>query len=197
MFQIVIIITVIVLILSLLLKYESTNSELTYVTSNVDGRQYLVRNVPDRQYAADMLAQIRANFTKIIDYLKENYIADERVQRLVNRFNPDVISESMPNTSYTSYSVDKGRKIVFCLRSKDEKQELIDMNTIMFVAIHELAHVMTKSVGHTEEFWSNMRYLLKKGIKIGVYKPHDYKNNPVKYCGMTITDSPLEGTPKT
>ena len=77
------------------------------------------------------------------------------------------------------------------------KQELIDMNTIMFVAIHELAHIMTKSVGHTEEFWSNMRYLLKKGIKVGVYTPHDYKNNPVRYCGIMITDSPLEGTPET
>jgi hypothetical protein len=197
MFQIVIIITAIVFILSFLLKYEASNSDLTYVSSTVDGRQYLVRNLLDKQKAADMLAQIRANFNKLIDYLKENYIADERVQRLINRFNPDVMSESMPNTSYTSYSVDKGRKIVFCLRSKDEKQELIDMNTIMFVAIHELAHIMTKSVGHTEEFWSNMRYLLKKGIKVGVYTPHDYKNNPVRYCGIMITDSPLEGTPET
>jgi hypothetical protein len=192
MFQIVIIITAIVFILSFLLKYEASNSDLTYVSSTVDGRQYLVRNLLDKQKAADMLAQIRANFNKLIDYLKENYIADERVQRLVNRFNPDVISESIPNTSYTSYSVDKGRKIVFCLRSKDEKQELIDMNTIMFVAIHELAHIMTKSVGHTEEFWSNMRYLLKKGIKIGVYKKVDYKQNPQSYCGMTINDTVLQ-----
>lgn len=196
MFQIVIIITVLVLILSLFLKYEAESADLTYVTSTVDGRQYLVQNVPDKQKGADMLAQVRANLTKIVDYLKENYIADERVQRLVSKFNPDVISESIPNSSYTSYSVDKGKKIVFCLRSKDEKRELTDMNTIMFVAIHELAHIMTKSVGHTEEFWSNMRYLLKKGIKIGVYKPHDYKNNPVRYCSMLISDSPLEGTPK-
>ena len=54
-----------------------------------------------------------------------------------------------------------------------------------------LAHIMTKSIGHTEEFWANMRYLLKKGIKIGVYKPVDYKKNPVPYCGTEITDSPL------
>ena len=88
--------------------------------------------------------------------------------------------------------MNKGEKIVFCIRSKDEKQELVDINTIMFVAIHELAHVMTKSIGHTEEFWNNMKFLLKKGIDIGVYKQHDYKNDPVPYCGTEITDSPLQ-----
>jgi len=192
MLQLVIVITLFVVILSFLLKYESANSDLTYVTSTVDGRQYLVRNAIDKQRASDMLAQIRANLTKIVEYLKDNNISDERVQLLVNRFNPDVISESLPNTSYTSYSVDKGKKIVFCLRSKDDKQELIDMNTIMFVAIHELAHIMTKSIGHTEEFWNNMRYLLKQGIKVGVYTKVDYSKNPVKYCGIQITSTVLQ-----
>jgi predicted metal-dependent hydrolase len=192
MIQLVIVITLVVVILSFLLKYESVNSDLTYVTSTIDGRQYLVRNVSDKQKATDMLAQIRANLTKIVEYLKDNNISDERVQLLVNRFNPDVLSESLPNTSYTSYSVDKGKKIVFCLRSKDEKAELIDMNTIMFVAIHELAHIMTKSIGHTEEFWNNMRYLLKQGIKVGVYQKVDYSKNPVMYCGLKITSTVLQ-----
>jgi len=192
MIQLVIVITLVVVILSFLLKYESINSDLTYVTSSVDGRQYLVRNLPDKQKAADMLANIRKNLTKIVEYLKENNISDERVQLLVNRFDPDVLSESLPNTSYTSYSVDKGKKIVFCIRSKDAKAELIDMNTIMFVAIHELAHVATKSIGHTEEFWNNMRYLLKQGIKVGVYQKVDYSKNPVSYCGITVSSSPLQ-----
>jgi hypothetical protein len=192
MIQLVIVITLVVVILSFLLKYESINSDLTYVTSSVDGRQYLVRNLPDKQKAADMLANIRKNLTKIVEYLKENNISDERVQLLVNRFDPDVLSESLPNTSYTSYSVDKGKKIVFCIRSKDAKAELIDMNTIMFVAIHELAHVATKSIGHTEEFWNNMRYLLKQGIKVGVYQKVDYSKNPVSYCGISITSTVLQ-----
>jgi len=192
MIQLVIVITLVVVILSFLLKYESINSDLTYVTSSIDGRQYLVRNLPDKQKAADMLANIRKNLTKIVEYLKENNISDERVQLLVNRFDPDVLSESLPNTSYTSYSVDKGKKIVFCIRSKDAKAELIDMNTIMFVAIHELAHVATKSIGHTEEFWNNMRYLLKQGIKIGVYQKVDYSKNPVSYCGISITSTVLQ-----
>ena len=117
-------------------------------------------------------------------------MSDPKVRRLVKKYRPSKISESLPNTNYTSYSVNKGEKIVFCIRSK-KTHKLVGINTMMFVAIHELAHVMTKSVGHTEEFWDNMKYLLKKGIKIGVYKAIDYKKNPVPYCGTEITDSPL------
>ena len=62
---------------------------------------------------------------------------------------------------------------------------------MMFVAIHELAHLMTKSIGHTAEFWDNMRFLLKEGIKIGVYVKQDFNKSPVEYCGTQITDTPL------
>lgn len=196
MLNIVVLVTVVVVILSFLLKYEAQNADMIYVTSNLDNRQYLVRNRHDKKEASDMLATIRSNMLKLVSYLKENFISDERVQLLVNRFNPDVIQESLPNSSQTSYSLDKGRKIVFCLRSKDEKQEFVDMNTMMFVAIHEMAHVMTKDIGHTENFWDNMRFLLKKGIKCGVYTSVDYSKNPVRYCGVVVSNSPLQDNDK-
>ena len=110
-------------------------------------------------------------------------------------FKPNVISESSPNNNYTSYSINKGEKLVFCIRKKrgSHANELMDLNTMMFVAIHELAHLMTKSVGHTPEFWANMKFLLQQAIKedVSVYEEQDFSNNPEQYCGMTITDSPL------
>lgn len=192
MSEITTIVILVVLVLCFFLHYESKYSELTYVTSDVDGEQYLVRNREDKKKAANILANIKKNLEKIVSYLEENHMSDPRVKRLVKKYRPDNISESIPNSSYTSYSVNKGEKIVFCIRSKDKKQKLVDLNTMMFVAIHELAHVMTKSIGHTPEFWNNMKYLLKKGIKIGVYKKINYRDNPVPYCGTSITDSPLQ-----
>ena len=189
--ELVIIIVIIICILSFFLHYESKYSELTYVVSNVDKKKYLVRNKNDKQEAADLLATVRINLDRIAEYLKENHPNDPRIKRLINNYRPENISESIPRDNYTSYSVNKGEKIVFCIRSKDNKEKLVDLNTIMFVAIHEFAHVITKSVGHTEEFWNNMKFVLKKAIKLGIYKIHDYKNNPVSYCGTKITDSPL------
>jgi hypothetical protein len=186
------IIIIIVLVLSFFLHYESNYSDLIYAKSTVDNKNYLVRNRDDRVEAANMLSLIKTNLIKIVEHLKENNMSDPRVKRLVSKFQPSNISESLPNTNYTSYSVNKGEKIVFCIRAKDEKESLEDINTMMFVAIHELAHIMTISVGHTDEFWDNMKYLLEKGIKIGVYSQEDYKSKPREYCGVKITDSPLE-----
>ena len=59
-----------------------------------------------------------------------------------------------------------------------------------FVVLHELAHIMTKSIGHTKEFWNNFKFLLQNAADIGVYTPIDYKRKPKEYCGMKITDNP-------
>jgi hypothetical protein len=188
--QLIAVLIFIVFLLCIFLHYESRYADLTYITSTLDGAQYLVRNRKDKLVAANMLATIKQNLQSIVEYLRQNNMADSKVKRLVRKYNPNKISESLPNTNYTSYSVNKGEKLVFCIRSK-KTHKLVDINTMMFVAIHELAHVMTKSIGHTDEFWDNMKYLLKKAIKINLYRRIDYKKSPVPYCGTEITDSPL------
>jgi len=181
-----------IILISIFLIYESKYSELIYVKSSIDGEEYLCRNREDKEKAADILATIKQRLTAIVHYMRKNHSDDLSVKRLVQKFKPKQISESISGTKYTSYSVNKGEKIVFCIRSKTNEENLIDINTLMFVAIHELAHIMTKSIGHTSEFWSNMKILLKAGIRENLYVRQDFKSNPVPYCGTTITDSPLD-----
>lgn len=61
----------------------------------------------------------------------------------------------------------------------------------MFVVLHEMAHLMTFSVGHTPEFWANFRRILHDAIGVGIYQNVNYTHSPVAYCGIQITDSPL------
>ena len=77
------------------------------------------------------------------------------------------------------------------MRSKDDNT-FHDDNTIFFVVLHELAHIMTKSIGHNEEFWNNFRYLLKHCIEIKLYNYQDFNNKPEDYCGIQITDTPYK-----
>ena len=89
------------------------------------------------------------------------------------------------------YSENKGEKIAFCLGDdKEDLDNLIDQNTLMFVALHELSHLATKSIGHTKEFWDNFKFILQESEKIGIYTPVDYKKNKTNYCGMKIKDNP-------
>ena len=165
--------------------------EVESVISTFDNRSYIVRSLPDKQEAANLLAEIRDRSMQLISHLNKSLPNDERTKRLVKGFNPDAISEGADNAKYTSYSVNKGEKIVFCIRARDETLALVDINTMMFVALHEISHIATVSIGHTDEFWETFKWVLEQSIDIGIYKQIDYKKDPIKYCGVNITSSPL------
>ena len=171
--------------------YETKQNDLIYNESTNDGRKYLVRNLPDKDKSSNMMAKIRENLVTVRDYMSTNHASDPRTDRLIKKFNPENIMETEKGSTYTSYSINKGEKLVFCLRSKDGKDTLTDINTITFVALHELSHILTESIGHTSEFWKNFKFILTLGVKLGIYKKVDYSINPKEYCGMKVTDSPL------
>jgi predicted metal-dependent hydrolase len=60
----------------------------------------------------------------------------------------------------------------------------------MFVAIHEMAHITTVSIGHNKEFWDNFKFMLENATELGIYDPVDYAKKPQEYCGMKIHDNP-------
>lgn len=173
-------------------QLEHLSNEVSYVVSSIDGNKYLVRNMDDNIEAANMLAKMRIKLEQLCSIMKDKYPNDVSVIRMNKKFNPDNITEAGKNNQYTSYSINKGEKIVFCIRHKDDKEELVDENTMTFVSIHELAHIMTESVGHTDEFWKNFKKLLKHAIEEKLYVKEDYKSNPKDYCGIKVTDSPLD-----
>jgi len=160
-----------------------------------DGLDYDMQNLPNKEEAVKLMAKIRANLTKLRDsYSKEPALMnDPPVARFVARYQPDAFSENDMNSPDTSYSENKGQRIVVCLRDKTKAPEypLIDINTIMFVMLHEMSHLMTESIGHTSEFWDNFKRILHDAVKAGIYVPVNYSRQPTPYCGMLITDSPL------
>ena len=67
-----------------------------------------------------------------------------------------------------SYTVNK-KDVFLCLKDKDG--EYYNKNMLAFVALHELAHVICPSVGHTDEFWKINEKLLNKATELGYYNP--------------------------
>lgn len=186
------IVIVLILAYTVLTYFRRGAGDVSFVRSNVDGKEYLVRNLKDKQHAADMLANIRIQLQQFVSYLNNKHPSNTDVQRLVSRFNPNQISEGDYDIRYTTYTLNKGEKIVFCLRSRSKQSEEIHRkNLLMFVAIHELAHIMTVSQGHTDEFKENFTFLLREAVDAGVYQAENFKESPENYCGMDVTDTPL------
>ena len=166
------------------------NEGLINIKSDVDDREYTVQIKKDAKDAADLIAKIRQRLVLLVDHLAKVYgSGDARVAMLKKNFQPERLKEGVDTPGYTSYSINKGEQIVLCLRTNDK---LVDINTMMFVVLHELAHLSTESIGHTDEFWNNFRWILEEAINIGIYVKQDFKKENVEYCGMTITSSPLD-----
>ena len=175
-----------ILIIFIIAQKLNENKDIHEVLSKTDQREYIVRKLPDSQQAVEKLAILNKNVMRLLEHIKDD---DRRgVKFLVKRYNPDKLSETAVGAKYTSYSVNKGESIAMCLREPDNS--FIDMNTVHFVIIHELSHVMTPEIGHTKLFWENMGYLLKKAEEIGIYKVYDYGKKHVRYCGVTIDSTP-------
>ena len=171
---------------------KKSSGEVKYVESDLDGKKYLVRDLPDKQKAANMLAKIRMNLINLSNYLNDNKDDkykeySEYIERLHSKIENVDISESTPDSAYTSYSVNKGEQLVFCVRSKDIINNLHDLNLVMYVALHEISHIASPEYGHTELFKKIFAFFTDIAIQRNLYTKIDFKHDPTEYCGLIIT----------
>jgi len=185
-------ITLFLCILIMLCWYvHSDTFNLVCVVAERDGNKYCVRESDRIQESVELLAEATDRMTTMVKYMREKYPDDDRVLYLVNNYNPKRIVETLPTSQHTAYSEGKGAKLAFCLRKHKHEMQLIDINTLTFVALHELTHLMTKSIGHEPVFWANFKFMLENASDANVYNPQNYAKEPTEYCGLTIDSNPM------
>jgi hypothetical protein len=169
--------------------------DMTYVRSDLDGKYYLVRDLPDKQNASNTLARLKSHIYTVTDYLyahrndanfKDNI---EYIEQLNSRIKNAIIIESTSDSIYTSYSVNKGEQLVFCIRSIKNKNDLHDVNLMMYVVLHEMSHVACPELGHTALFKKIFAFITTVAVSLNIYKKIPFASEPKEYCGMQITDS--------
>jgi hypothetical protein len=161
--------------------------------SKIDGNVYSVKEeFDDYAEASDILARLNNINKMVIAHMRTKYKnTDIDVEFLVRNYNGNVLTEHIPKgTTNTSYVINKGDIIKLCLRSPLNR-ELHDFNTLTFVNLHELSHLLDKKYGHGATFWSGFKIILENAVELGLYHPVNYSKTPTYYCGMYITNSPL------
>jgi hypothetical protein len=197
MFETIILILLIMFIVIYKLKYKSP----IIAIEAFNNQSYLVNDLPDSLDAANLLAKIMLTMDKLVSNIISDYDANllkssrdhEYIKyvRIIKERLPFVkISENPTDSQYTSYSVNKGEELVFCIREK-KRSKLHDINELLYVAIHEIAHIGCPEIGHTDLFQSINIYLLEKAVCYKLYKYIDYSETNKDYCGMTLTSTIL------
>jgi len=172
----------------------SDESQLKCIIAGKNGNRYCIRDRDPKklQKAANTLASVVEKCKTLANYMNLTHPNDDRIKRLMIGFNPQKISETLPTSELTAFTENKGQKMAFCLnRKKEDDNQIIDQDTLFFVAMHEMSHIMNEGIGHKSDFWETFKFLLENAKKSGIYKPVDYKKNPAEYCGQTINDNPL------
>ena len=162
--------------------------------SNYDGQDYEVRKVGSphvRQTAADYLAKIRHKVDVLVDYMYKKGLPDpDTAKRLFQRWTSCELKETNSTEKSAAFTLNKSSEIRLCIR--DHQGNFENPNTSMFVILHELAHVMSVSYGHGEEFQNNFNYITHLASQLGVYKPEDFASRPRMYCGTEINTTPCD-----
>lgn len=193
---------VIIFLIYKLLTTKFTSGPVVYVQAK-NGVSYLVRNLPDKQKAADLLADLASRAETLVKHLKTNFKDDPRTIAL-SKFNFKNMSESSDTTNYTTYTENKSF-IYFCLRDKDSVSQenfkescdpsfcgpFVDINTLSGICFHEMTHIGMNSYdsGHSSNFQENLKFVLGEAVKLGLYNNIDYSKSPVKYCGIIINSA--------
>ena len=151
------------------------------------GKEYRVKPLPDCGMAANRLGELESMLRRFLAAAELLAPGDPRLQNIADRWN-GTLAET-PGGSDIAYSIGKD-SVYVCVRGASG--QLDDINTCMFVLLHEIAHIATDSWGHTDDFWDNMKFLLELAEKTGTYTYQDFDASHVTYCGRKLGGSPLK-----
>jgi hypothetical protein len=174
--------------------YTIRKSKLTVVEEEDTGMKLMVYNDKNKKASAGLLSDIIIRMFKLRNNLikdKEKYPEYKKYIELLERnFNESrtQIYENDPTSDLTSFSVNKGEEVAFCLKSK-KTGDLHEINLLIYVAIHEMAHMACPEIGHGDLFKKIFKFLTLRSIEMKLYEKEDYNQNPVEYCGMILSSS--------
>lgn len=165
------------------------NDGLNYI--KIGNSQYKIRTrdrtEQEKEHFGQMLDTLYDKSKKLVISCKQNNYPDKvRADRLYERFQGIQIKETSPNEKSAAYTINKG-DISICLEKNGKPN---DINVCFFVTIHELAHIMSESIGHGPEFKENFTYLLKQAVRENLYIPDNFAKKNYDFCGVNITSSP-------
>lgn len=184
---------------------------------DVNGKKFKVlEQMNNKENSAKLLDRVDTDIAKLINHMDTKFdletllsipkakrdIIDQMIRRLKKTYSHESLKENYPEKKKVdvSYNLNKGSTIALCLRNYERPEQFHEYNEILFVALHELAHSLNcnekslmcgDSYGHDDMFWYIFKILLEEAEESGIYSKKNYNKNPVNYCSMDISYSPL------
>lgn len=179
-----------ILLLLVLFFVMNSSSALSMTNIKKENYEYKVRTNSHihMNKAASLLHNMKKKTEELYNFIQRNNYNTPEFKRLLSK--QDVkFEEIQPHyEGEAAYSINKGEKIGICLYNKNKF--MLDENTMFFVVLHELAHIMSTKYAHDDEFWNNFAKIIKVAMDAGLYTYQDYSKQEENFCGHDITNNP-------
>lgn len=112
-------------------------------------------------------------------YYSDKHPVLDKLRESLAKLDPEYAK--IPLKIGTSAYTENKETITMCLQDP-KTGEYYDWNTLTYVLLHEVAHLISKHTkGHEGEFPANFAKLLVRATKAGIYDPR--KGVQLSYCG--------------
>lgn len=198
-------IQILCLLIILFILYEYGFKE-SMVSHKIKEKEFQVYDkFQNYDIAGKLLYDIDARILKLLDHLDTKYIKTNstklsntlknRLKKMITQYKTNHLKENFPSSMNiggkkpdSSFTLNK-KNMAICLRD-DHTKQFHDINDIMFVCIHEMAHIINPTYGHPKSFWLYMKFLLHESVEIGIYIPKNYGKKNIKYCNTFLKANP-------
>ena len=106
-----------------------------------------------------------SSYIQIKDYFSQSDELIQELKRDLSKVHP-AISKVKIYKGDKSYTINK-KHVYLCMTDNDGNY--YDKNSLIYVLLHEMAHVITPEIGHTELFDKNFKMLIGRAESQGLY----------------------------
>ena len=156
-----------------------------------DGIEICVKSDDFTEEKKYLLKILAINLKKLIVNLKTL----ERNNANIKRFFQKIGDKGITKIEETTEDYDYGEKNInvlkLCLGKRkniEYSEDIIDLNSLTYVALHKFAHIMTKRGEHTKEFIDNWKFLIEQAKNLKIYISENYKNGKKTYCNEQLAN---------
>ena len=187
---------ILILIIILVLYFYVFNDNRILVEA-FDNNKYLIvdsKNKKLNKDKVDTLAKLHKVALTLANTMYKNKIPNAKTGELINnRLKNLKFSEVKQGDKSTAYTLNKDVEMGFCLIDPPT-HTIIILEKLIFVLLHELAHVMSVDLGHGHEFQENFSFIVKLAIKLGLWKDLEFEKKPLTICNTLVTTSPCSNS---
>tara|TARA_B100000575_G_C23119046_1_gene647332 strand:+ start:1161 stop:1712 length:552 start_codon:yes stop_codon:yes gene_type:complete len=158
------------------------------IKSNIDNLYYYVQVRKNNLKSLYYFSVLNYFINKLIFNLNKKDKIYIKYEKNINNLKDKILKNIIISESsklFNKTRTNNKEHIYLCIQYNNKYYNL---NHLKYIVMHELGHMICPCKGHTKEFYTINKFLLKEAIRLNIYKNYNYIISPINYCGVLLNE---------